>query len=75
VDKLAQVLQKEIPRLTSNYFRIHYIVWNLPAKFKEAFAKAVGPNVIQYIPTEDQLQYVIVDIFSTTTGHGSTNVQ
>ncbi|CAJ0549659.1 Ff.00g032720.m01.CDS01 [Fusarium sp. VM40] len=40
VDELAQVLQKEIPKLTFNYFGMHYTAWGFPSKVKEAFDKA-----------------------------------
>lgn len=49
VDELAQVLQKEIPRLTFNYFSMHFIAWDLLTKLKEAFTKAVGPEFLQYV--------------------------
>lgn len=74
MDKLAQVLQKEIPRLIFSYFSIHYIAWDLITKLKEAFTKAVSSSFHQYVPTEDQLPYVIVSILSAA-GHGDTDTQ
>ncbi|KAM0242051.1 hypothetical protein ACHAP5_007449 [Fusarium lateritium] len=75
VDELAQVLQKEIPRLTFNYFNMHYIAWNLLTKLKEAFTEAMGPSFLRYVPTEDQLPFVVGYVFSTSSGHGSSDVQ
>jgi hypothetical protein len=72
VNELAQVLQKEIPRLAFNYFSIHYITWNLLTKLKGAFAKAVGPEFLQYV---HQLPFVVGYVFPKAAGQGSTDVQ
>ncbi|KAM0337025.1 hypothetical protein ACHAPQ_003524 [Fusarium lateritium] len=75
VDELAQVLQKEIPRLTFNYFNMHYTAWGLLTKLKEAFTEAMGPSFLRYVPNEDQLPFVVGYVFSTAAGHGSMDVQ
>ncbi|KAF5677611.1 hypothetical protein FHETE_1662 [Fusarium heterosporum] len=75
IDELAQVLQREMPRIAFNYFNMHDIAWKLLTHLKEAFTKAHGPEFLQYVPTENELPFVVGYVFSTASGHGSTDVR
>ncbi|RBQ65615.1 hypothetical protein FVER14953_06010 [Fusarium verticillioides] len=68
---LAQVINSEVPRITFNYFTMHNIAWFLLTDLKRASTAEVGPEFLNYIPSEDQLPFVVGYVFSTTSGHGS----
>ncbi|KAG9504781.1 hypothetical protein J7337_004759 [Fusarium musae] len=68
---LAQVINSEVPRITFNYFTMYNIAWFLLTDLKRASTAEVGPEFLNYIPSEDQLPFVVGYVFSTTSGHGS----
>ncbi|PNP61664.1 hypothetical protein FNYG_13651 [Fusarium nygamai] len=70
IEQLAQVINSEVPRISFNYFTMHNIVWSLLTDLKRAFTAEVGPEFLNYIPSEDQLPFVVGYVFSTASGHG-----
>ena len=54
---------------------MHYISWDLLASLKDAFTKAIGPEFLNAIPSEDQLPLVVGYVFSTAAGHSSEDVR
>ncbi|KAI1042720.1 hypothetical protein LB505_001120 [Fusarium chuoi] len=75
IEQLAQVVNSEIPRISFNYFTMHNIAWSLLTDLKRAFTAEVGPGFLKYIPSEDQLPFVVGYVFSSAAGHGSTDVR
>ncbi|RBR05526.1 uncharacterized protein FIESC28_11337 [Fusarium coffeatum] len=75
ISHLAQVIGKQVPRIAFNYFNMHYISKDLLASLKDAFVKAIGPEFMNSIPSEDQLPLVVGYIFSTAAGHSSEDVR
>ncbi|KAF5618841.1 hypothetical protein F25303_12949 [Fusarium sp. NRRL 25303] len=75
IEQLAQVANSEITRISFNYFTMHNIAWSLLTDLKGAFTAEVGPEFLKYIPSEDQLPFVVGYVFSTAAGHGSTDVR
>ncbi|KAF5987028.1 hypothetical protein FCOIX_1205 [Fusarium coicis] len=71
IRELAQGINSEIPRISFNYFTMHNIAWSLLADLKGAFTAEVGPEFLNYIPSENQLPVVVGYVFSTASGHGS----
>ncbi|KAF4954858.1 hypothetical protein FGADI_4960 [Fusarium gaditjirri] len=75
IEHLAQVINSEIPRISFNYFTMHNIAWSLLTDLKRALTTEVGPEFLKYVPSEDQLPFVVGYVFSTAAGHGSTDVR
>lgn len=75
IEQLAQVVNSEIPRISFDYFTMHNIAWSFLTDLKRAFTAEVGPKFLNYIPSEDQLPFVVGYVFSTAAGHGSTDVR
>ncbi|KAF5558779.1 hypothetical protein FMEXI_257 [Fusarium mexicanum] len=71
IEQLAQVVNSEIPRISFDYFTMHHIAWSLLTDLKHALTAEVGPSFLNYIPSEDQLPFVVGYVFSTASGHGS----
>ncbi|KAF5561920.1 hypothetical protein FNAPI_3467 [Fusarium napiforme] len=71
IKELAQVINSEVPRISFNYFTMHNIAWSLLTDLKRAFTAEVGPEFLKYVPSEDQLPFVVGYVFSTASGHGS----
>jgi len=72
---LAQVIDKQVPRIAFNYFNMHYISWDFLASLKDAFTKAIGPEFLNAVPDEDRLPLVVGYVFSTAAGHSSEDVR
>ncbi|KAF4454470.1 hypothetical protein F53441_2974, partial [Fusarium austroafricanum] len=75
VNQLAHLVHNEIPRISFNYFTMHDVAWKFMTDLKRAFTAAMGPEVLQYVPSEDQLPYIVGYVFSTASGHGSSDVR
>ncbi|VTT75541.1 unnamed protein product [Fusarium fujikuroi] len=75
IEQLAQVVNSEIPRISFDYLTMHNIAWSFLTDLKRAFTAEVGPKFLNYIPSEDQLPFVVGYVFSTAAGHGSTDVR
>ncbi|KAF5704324.1 hypothetical protein FMUND_12604 [Fusarium mundagurra] len=71
IEQLAQVVNSEVPRISFNYFTMHNIAWSLLTDLKRALTAEVGPEFLNYVPSEDQLPFVVGYVFSTASGHGS----
>ncbi|KAG5759355.1 hypothetical protein H9Q72_012525 [Fusarium xylarioides] len=71
IEQLAQVINSEIPRISFNYFSMHNIAWSFLTDLKRALTAEVGPEFLNYVPSEDQLPFVVGYVFSTASGHGS----
>ncbi|KAF5677843.1 hypothetical protein FDENT_9140 [Fusarium denticulatum] len=71
IEQLAQVVNSKIPRISFNNFNMHNIAWSLLIDLKRAFTAEVGPEFLKYVPSEDQLPFVVGYVFSTASGHGS----
>ncbi|KAF4962542.1 hypothetical protein FSARC_9320 [Fusarium sarcochroum] len=75
VGQLAVVLDAEVPRISFNYFNMHDVSWKLLTKLKESFTEVMGPEFLRYVPSEDQLPFVVGYVFSTASGHASSDVR
>ncbi|KAF9765317.1 hypothetical protein IL306_002404 [Fusarium sp. DS 682] len=75
IEQLAQVINSEVPRISFNYFTMHNVAWSLLTDLKRALTAEVGPKFLNYVPSEDQLPYVVGYVFSTASGHGNTDVR
>ncbi|KAH7248683.1 uncharacterized protein BKA55DRAFT_594575 [Fusarium redolens] len=75
IDQLAHVLNSEILRISFNYFTMHNIAWSFLTDLKRALTTEVGPEFLKYIPSGDQLPFVVGYVFSTASGHGSSDVR
>ncbi|EXL99831.1 hypothetical protein FOIG_07978 [Fusarium odoratissimum NRRL 54006] len=75
IEQLAQVVNSEIPRISFNFFTMHNIAWSLLTDLKRDLAAGVGPEFLTYVPSEDQLPFVVGYVSSTAAGHGSSDVR
>jgi predicted Zn-ribbon and HTH transcriptional regulator len=75
IDQLAHVLNSEILRISFNYFTMHNITWSFLTDLKRALTTEVGPEFLKYVPSGDQLPFVVGYVFSTASGHGSSDVR
>ncbi|KAM0560087.1 hypothetical protein ACHAPJ_004047 [Fusarium lateritium] len=75
VGQLAVVVDAEPPRISFNYFNMHDMSWKLLTKLKKSFTEVMGPEFLRYVPSEDQLPFVVGYVFSTAAGHGSSDVR
>ncbi|EXK32445.1 hypothetical protein FOXG_08662 [Fusarium oxysporum f. sp. lycopersici 4287] len=75
IEQLAQVVNSEIPRISFKFFTMHNIAWSLLTDLKRALTAGVGPEFLTYVPSEDQLPFVVGYVSSTAAGHGSSDAR
>ncbi|KAL5596176.1 hypothetical protein FOVSG1_009865 [Fusarium oxysporum f. sp. vasinfectum] len=75
IEQLAQVVNSEIPRISFDFFTMHNIAWSLLTDLKRDLTAGVGPEFLTYVPSEDQLPFVVGYVSSTAAGHGSSDVR
>lgn len=61
-------MHDDVPKITFDLFTLHNTAWDLLTELKAEFTEIIGPELLNYVPREELLPYVVGYVFSTAAG-------